>query len=47
MREKALYYCKMASDTMIRKLDAPDLSPEKSFHYHAGVFLSGMMNLDS
>lgn len=47
MQNKALYYGKFASDTMMKKFDAPDLPPKKEFHYHAGVFLSGMMNLYS
>lgn len=45
MQEKALEYGKLACDTMIAKFDAPDLPPKGSFHYHAGVFLSGMMKI--
>lgn len=45
MKEKALEYGKLACDTMMRKFNAPDLPPKGSFHYHAGVFLSGMMNI--
>ena len=47
MNNKALEYGKLACDTMIRKFDAPDLPPKGDFHYHAGVFLSGMMNIYS
>lgn len=47
MKNKALMYGKMACDTMMRKFDAPDLPPKGGFHYHAGVFLSGMMNIYS
>lgn len=42
--EKAIYYAKKSCDTMMRKFDAPDLPPKGKFHYHQGVFLSGMMN---
>lgn len=47
MKNKALMYGKMACDTMMRRFDAPDLPPKGGFHYHAGVFLSGMMNVYS
>lgn len=47
MKKQALKYGKMACDTMMRKFDAPDLPPKGGFHYHAGVFLSGMMNIYS
>jgi len=47
MREKALYYGEMACDTMMRKFKAADLPPKGGFHYHQGVFLSGMMNVYS
>lgn len=35
-------YAKMACDTMMNKFEAKRLPPEKLFHYHQGVFLSGM-----
>lgn len=38
----ALDWARAACDTMIRKFDAPDLPPVRHFHYHQGVFLSGM-----
>lgn len=47
MKNKALKYAKMACDTMMKKFNAEDLPPKGSFHYHAGVFLSGMMNVYS
>ena len=47
MKNEALMYGKMACDTMMRRFDAPDLPPKSGFHYHAGVFLSGMMNIYS
>lgn len=45
MRNKALYYGKLACDTMMRKFQAPELPPAGGFHYHAGVFLSGMLHI--
>lgn len=47
MSNKALIYGKHACDTMIRKFRAEDLPPKGGFHYHQGVFLSGMMNIYS
>lgn len=44
---KALDYGRMACDTMMRKFQPEDLPPKGGFHYHAGVFLSGMMNIYS
>ena len=38
----ALDYAKAAMDTMMRKFDAADLPPKGRFHYHQGVFLSGV-----
>ena len=38
----ALYYAKKSCDTMMRKFKAPELPPVAKFHYHQGVFLSGM-----
>ncbi len=38
----AIDWAKAACDTMMRRFDAPLLPPEKHFHYHQGVFLSGM-----
>ena len=37
-----LDYARAACDTLMRKFDAPDLPPKPQFHYHQGVFLSGM-----
>ena len=37
-----LDYAKSACDTLMRKFSAPDLPPVGHFHYHQGVFLSGM-----
>ena len=39
---KPVEYAKMACDTMMRKFRAEDLPPKGRFHYHQGVFLSGM-----
>ena len=38
----ALDYAKMGSDTLIRKFPVDELPPKNRFHYHQGVFLSGM-----
>ncbi|MDO5416641.1 MAG: glycoside hydrolase family 88 protein [Lachnospiraceae bacterium] len=35
-------YAKMACDTLMRKFQAEELPPKGHFHYHQGVFLSGM-----
>lgn len=35
-------YAKVACDTMMRKFKAEDLPPKGHFHYHQGVFLSGV-----
>lgn len=40
--KSALMYAKEACDMMMRKFPAPKLPPEGHFHYHQGVFLSGM-----
>lgn len=39
---KAVDYARQAVDTMMKKFDAPDLPPKGRFHYHQGVFLSGV-----
>lgn len=39
---KPLDYARAACDTLMRKFSAPDLPPVGHFHYHQGVFLSGM-----
>ncbi len=45
MENKALNTACKLCDTMMRKFEnAADLPPAGSFHYHQGVFLSGMMN---
>ena len=43
--ENAIYYAKKSCDTMMRIFDAPKLPPEGKFHYHQGVFLSGMQKV--
>lgn len=37
-----IYYAQCACETMMRKFRAEDLPPKGHFHYHQGVFLSGM-----
>lgn len=37
-----LQYAKAACDTLMRKFAPEDLPPKAHFHYHQGVFLSGM-----
>lgn len=37
-----LYYAQAAVDTMMRKFQAAQLPPKGHFHYHQGVFLSGV-----
>ena len=45
MRKKVLNTASRLCDTMMQNFkNAKDLPPEKLFHYHQGVFLSGMMN---
>lgn len=39
---KPLDYAKVTIDTMTRKFDAAELPPKGGFHYHQGVFLSGI-----
>lgn len=41
-RENLLLMAKAACDTLIRKFAPEDLPPKGRFHYHQGVFLSGM-----
>ena len=38
----ALYYAKASVETMMRKFQAQELPPKGHFHYHQGVFLSGV-----
>ena len=38
----ALDYAKAGADTMLRKYSIEDLPPKNRFHYHQGVFLSGV-----
>lgn len=40
-----LDYGRAACDTMMRKFAAGDLPPKGHFHYHQGVFLSGMYQI--
>lgn len=42
MSKKPIDYAKHACDTMMRKFAAEDLPPKGRFHYHQGVFLSGV-----
>jgi unsaturated rhamnogalacturonyl hydrolase len=45
MAEKALTaldYAKKGADTLIRKFPVDELPPKNRFHYHQGVFLSGV-----
>lgn len=42
MDKDALTYAKAACDTMMRKFRPEELPPVGRFHYHQGVFLSGM-----
>ena len=45
MRTKAMEYARLTCDSIIHRFPEADLPPKTSgFHYHAGVFLSGMMN---
>jgi unsaturated rhamnogalacturonyl hydrolase len=38
----ALDYAKMGADTLIRKYTVDELPPKNRFHYHQGVYLSGV-----
>ena len=40
--KEPIYYAKASVDTMMRKFAAKDLPPKGRFHYHQGVFLSGV-----
>ena len=40
--KNALDYARIGADTMIRKFSVGELPPKNRFHYHQGVFLSGM-----
>ena len=40
--KNALDYAKMGVDTLMRKFSIEELPPKNRFHYHQGVFLSGM-----
>lgn len=40
--KEPIIYAKEACDTMMRTYDAPKLPPVGRFHYHQGVFLSGV-----
>ena len=37
-----IFYAKCSCDTIMRKYEAADLPPKGHFHYHQGVFLSGV-----
>ncbi len=40
--KEPLFYAKASCETMMRKFAAEKLPPEGHFHYHQGVFLSGL-----
>lgn len=40
--KEPLYYAKASVDTMMRRFEAEELPPKGHFHYHQGVFLSGV-----
>ncbi len=40
--KEPIYYARASVDTMMRKFTARDLPPKGRFHYHQGVFLSGV-----
>ncbi len=40
--KEPIFYAKASVDTMMRKYKAADLPPKGHFHYHQGVFLSGV-----
>ena len=39
---KPMELANLACETMMKKFEAPMLPPVEHFHYHQGVFLSGM-----
>ena len=41
-RDNIITMARRACDTLMAKFDAPKLPPVGQFHYHQGVFLSGM-----
>ena len=41
-RDALIAVARAACDTLMRKFAAPELPPQKRFHYHQGVFLSGV-----
>lgn len=43
--KRPLFYAKAAVETMMRKYEAPLLPPVGRFHYHQGVFLSGVYQI--
>lgn len=45
MKMTALEYGKCACDTLMKKFEAAQLPPVGRFHYHQGVFLSGMQKI--
>lgn len=42
--KEPIEYAKQSCDTMMRKFTAQELPPKGHFHYHQGVFLSGVYN---
>ncbi|MDO5422675.1 MAG: glycoside hydrolase family 88 protein [Eubacteriales bacterium] len=42
---KPIFYAKAAIETMMRKYRAEELPPKGHFHYHQGVFLSGVYQI--
>ena len=45
--KNALWYGEKACNTIMRKYEAAKLPPVDRFHYHQGVFLSGMYKIYS
>jgi unsaturated rhamnogalacturonyl hydrolase len=41
-KKTALDYARMGADTLIRRFAVEELPPKNRFHYHQGVFLSGV-----
>ena len=41
-RKEPIFYAQAAVETMMRRFKAQDLPPKGHFHYHQGVFLSGV-----
>ena len=46
-KSTALDYAKMCADSVMAQYTPQTLPPEKQFHYHQGVFLSGVEKIYS